>query len=223
MKNGNLTPKQSLFVQEYLVDLNSTQAAIRAGYSQKNADKIGPELLGKTRVAAAIREDQAERSSRTQITQDQVIQGLYKEARREGEGSNHGARVSAWVSLGKHLGMFVDRKEVSGPEGKDLIPDRKGLERFTVPQLEKIILFMDTAGTFEPVESETLAKVMEAHPNEDAPTVEDGHKDAKKVKQCESLSPTPLSPADTRKAIAEAYREVIAEQNGSNTKDGTGI
>ena len=116
--NGDLTPKQSLFVQEYLVDLNSTQAAIRADYSQKNADKIGPELLGKTRVAAAIQEVQSERSSRTQITRDQVIQGLYREANREGEGSNHGARVSAWVSLGKHLGMFVE-KEVSGPKGSD--------------------------------------------------------------------------------------------------------
>ena len=42
-----LTPKQELFVQEYLIDLNATQAAIRAGYSVKNADKIGPELLGK--------------------------------------------------------------------------------------------------------------------------------------------------------------------------------
>lgn len=49
-----LTAKQQRFVEEYLVDLNATQAAIRAGYSAKNADKIGPELLGKTRVAEAI-------------------------------------------------------------------------------------------------------------------------------------------------------------------------
>lgn len=42
-----LTPKQQLFVEEYLIDLNATQAAIRAGYSPNNADKIGSELLGK--------------------------------------------------------------------------------------------------------------------------------------------------------------------------------
>lgn len=49
-----LTPKQARFVSEYLIDLNATQAAIRAGYSARNADKIGPELLGKTRVREAI-------------------------------------------------------------------------------------------------------------------------------------------------------------------------
>ena len=49
-----MTPKQQRFVEEYLIDLNATQASIRAGYSAKNADKIGPELLGKTGVAEAI-------------------------------------------------------------------------------------------------------------------------------------------------------------------------
>jgi hypothetical protein len=68
-----LTPKQQRFVEEYLVDLNATQAAIRAGYSERNADKIGPELLGKTRVAAAIAAAQQARSDRTGITQDDVL------------------------------------------------------------------------------------------------------------------------------------------------------
>ena len=51
---ARLTDKQQRFVAEYLIDLNATQAAIRAGYSAKNADKIGSQLLGKTRVAEAI-------------------------------------------------------------------------------------------------------------------------------------------------------------------------
>lgn len=71
-----LTPKQQLFVQEYLIDLNATAAARRAGYSEKNADKIGSELLGKTRVSAAIREAMAEREKRTAITQDRVLNEL---------------------------------------------------------------------------------------------------------------------------------------------------
>lgn len=49
-----LTEKQKRFVQEYLVDLNATAAAKRAGYSAKTADRIGPELLGKTCVSEAI-------------------------------------------------------------------------------------------------------------------------------------------------------------------------
>jgi len=75
-----LTEKQKRFVEEYLIDLNATQAAIRAGYSVKNADKIGPELLGKTRVAEAIKQAMAERSKRTGITQDRVLRELAKVA-----------------------------------------------------------------------------------------------------------------------------------------------
>lgn len=73
---ARLTDKQKRFVEEYLVDLNATQAAIRAGYSEKNADKIGHELLGKTRVSEAIRAAMDSRSARTQITQDMVLREL---------------------------------------------------------------------------------------------------------------------------------------------------
>ena len=73
MKDGKLTPKQRMFVSEYLVDLNATQAAIRAGYSSRNADKIGSELLGKTRVSSAIQEQMNARAERTLVTADRVI------------------------------------------------------------------------------------------------------------------------------------------------------
>lgn len=73
-----LTEKQSKFVEEYLIDLNATQAAIRSGYSVKNADKIGSELLGKTRVANAISIAMAERSKRTGINADRVVRELAK-------------------------------------------------------------------------------------------------------------------------------------------------
>lgn len=71
-----LTAKQKRFCDEYLIDLNATQAAIRAGYSEKNADKIGSELLGKTRVAEYIAERKADRVERTEITQDMVLKEL---------------------------------------------------------------------------------------------------------------------------------------------------
>ena len=76
MRRGELTPKQQRFVEEYLVDLNATRAAIRAGYSARNAGKIGPELLGKTRIAAALGAAQHELSKRTQITQEQKAEGM---------------------------------------------------------------------------------------------------------------------------------------------------
>ena len=75
-----MTPKQQRFVDEYLIDLNATRAAIRAGYSERNADKIGPELLGKTRVAEAIAAAKGERSERTEIDADWVLTRLADEA-----------------------------------------------------------------------------------------------------------------------------------------------
>ena len=110
----SLTPKQARFVEEYLIDLNATQAAIRAGYSAKTANEQGAQLLAKLSIRQAVAEAQAIRSKRTEITQDEVIQGLKKEATLEGEGSSHSARVSAWAHLGKHMGMFTDNLNLGG-------------------------------------------------------------------------------------------------------------
>ena len=73
---GSLTAKERAFVEEYLIDLNATQAAIRASYSPRSAEKIGWQLLQKTRVADAIAVAQAERSRRTGISQDRVLNEL---------------------------------------------------------------------------------------------------------------------------------------------------
>lgn len=111
---ANLTPKQQRFVDEYLIDLNATQAAIRAGYSEKTAKEIGSENLTKPNIAKAIQEAQENLSNKTQLTVDMVVQGLLKEAQDYAEGSTQSARVSAWAHLGKHLGMFKDKIEHSG-------------------------------------------------------------------------------------------------------------
>lgn len=72
-----LTPKQARFVDEYLIDLNATQAATRAGYSGKTANEQGARLLANASVTAAITARQAERSERTEITQDRVLEELW--------------------------------------------------------------------------------------------------------------------------------------------------
>ncbi|ABF63533.1 PBSX phage terminase small subunit [Ruegeria sp. TM1040] len=69
-----LTAKQERFVAEYLIDLNATQAAIRAGYSAKTAYSVGHENLKKPEIAKAIQEANSKRSERTEITQDRVLQ-----------------------------------------------------------------------------------------------------------------------------------------------------
>lgn len=71
-----LTDKQKKFVEEYLIDLNATQSAIRAGYSPKTANEQGARLLANVSVQEAISKAMAERSRRTGINQDRIVQEL---------------------------------------------------------------------------------------------------------------------------------------------------
>ncbi|MFQ1062162.1 terminase small subunit [Bordetella trematum] len=158
-----LTNKQRRFVDEYLVDLNATQAAIRAGYSAKTAGQIGDENLKKPQIAAAIQEAQAKRSERVQVTADyvlsrmveidqmdvldimtdrmelkpvsewpkvwrQYLSGFDLSELFEGAGDDRALvgmmKKIRWPDktknlelLGRHLGMFKDRVEHSGPGG----------------------------------------------------------------------------------------------------------
>lgn len=77
-KKAKLTEKQQRFVDEYLIDLNATQAAIRAGYSVKTANEQGSQNLAKLSIQQAIAEQMAERSKRTGINQDRVVLELAK-------------------------------------------------------------------------------------------------------------------------------------------------
>lgn len=167
----SLTPKQDLFVAEYLVDLNATQAAIRAGYSAKTAAEQASRLLTNVKVSDSIKQAMDARSARTEITQDRVLQELAKigfsDIRkvvrwgsteiRMAEGKDgepvaeayHGLHLisaddiddataaaisevsegreglkiklhdkkGALVDIGRHIGMFKDRMELSGPDG----------------------------------------------------------------------------------------------------------
>lgn len=168
---AKLTPKQQAFVNEYLIDLNATQAAIRAGYSQKTANRIATENLSKPVIQAEIQKAIKEREKRTEINQDFVLRELFaianangvdfvhvveepiivngsyvmnpdtgelkkhevvkitptdklpkekqkaisniKETRNGIEVNTHD-KVRALELLGKHLGMFKEKVEVSG-------------------------------------------------------------------------------------------------------------
>lgn len=77
-KGGGLKKKQRRFVEEYLLDLNAAQAAIRAGYSEKRAEQSGYQLLTNIDVAKAIQEQMEARSKRTEISQDRVLQEYAK-------------------------------------------------------------------------------------------------------------------------------------------------
>lgn len=162
-----LNDKQQRFVEEYLIDLNATQAAIRAGYSEKSSGQMAHEMLKKHEIQEALSEAMKAREERTQITQDRVLAELAKigfsdirkvvkwgntELRStEDDGEElveayHGLRLVAsdeiddstaaaiseisegreglkvklhdkrasLVDIGRHLGMFKDKLQVSG-------------------------------------------------------------------------------------------------------------
>ena len=75
-----MNPKQKRFAEEYILDLNATQAAIRAGYAKGSADVTGARLLGNASVAKVIQKAQKERSERTKIDADWVLKRLVEEA-----------------------------------------------------------------------------------------------------------------------------------------------
>ena len=117
----DLTQKQRMFVQEYLVDLNSTQACIRAGYSPKTADRIGPELLGKTMIKQKIDEAMDKRAKKTEITAEYVLTGIKRVTEAaEAEGRRNEA-LKGYELMGKHLKLFTDKTEITGANGKDLV------------------------------------------------------------------------------------------------------
>lgn len=186
---GKLTAKQQAFVNEYIVDLNATQAAIRAGYSEDTAGKIGSENLQKPDVADAIQVALDLRSERTRITADRVlvevaklgfsnIKDLFTEGGQLKNLSSLPDEISAAVQsvevvtkrveggkdheveyvhkikmadkkaslelLGKHLKLFADRTEVTGADGKDLIPESP-----PITEIARRLAFLLTAGAKE--------------------------------------------------------------------------
>lgn len=144
-----MTKKQKRFVEEYLIDLNATQAAIRAGYSSDSAGSIGEENLKKPEISSAVAKAMAERSRRTGVNADRVLLELAKiafskitdvvdpaTAKIKGDASEDDLaciqsikikptewgtereikmydKKSALVDIGKHLGMFKDKMDVS--------------------------------------------------------------------------------------------------------------
>lgn len=118
-----MTPKQARFVDEYLVDLNATQAAIRAGYSARTAEAQASRLLRNVNVSKAIEVRAKAREKRTEITQDKVltdIEAIKRDAMREAldkDGNatmvNHAAALKACELQGRHLAMFSDKLAVT--------------------------------------------------------------------------------------------------------------
>lgn len=143
-----LTAKQKRFVDEYLVDFNATQAAIRAGYKANTAHVIGAENLRKPKIAEEIARRQKDLQRRTEVTQERVVKelariafadasvvcvtdfdNLTEDQRAAIQGikpTNFGweiklcDKLKALELLGRHIGMFNDKLSLSGTDGGPL-------------------------------------------------------------------------------------------------------
>ena len=107
-----MTEKQKRFCDEYLVDYNATQAAVRAGYSAKSAYSIGEENLRKPEIKTYIDERLEQLHNERTADATEVMEFLTEVMRDEGEGSV--SRLKAAELLGKRFGLFTDKLNVEG-------------------------------------------------------------------------------------------------------------
>ena len=115
-----LTPKQQRFVDEYLKDLNATQACLRAGFSTKNAHKIGSQLLGKTRIKDEIDKRKEKLAKKFELSHEWILKELKINHEKAREVGDFTASNKAIELMGKHIGTFADRIKHSNDGDKPL-------------------------------------------------------------------------------------------------------
>ena len=109
MAVAKLSPKQRAFVNEYVVDFNGTQAAIRAGYSDRGANVAAVRLLSNATVLTELAKVNERKDALRQISVNEVLTMLEREATAGDLDQPNSARIKAQELIGKHIGMFSDK------------------------------------------------------------------------------------------------------------------
>jgi len=144
----NLPLKQARFVDEYLIDLNAIQAAIRAGYSPKTAYSQGQRLLKNVEIQSALANAGEERSQRTEIDQDWVLlqlKGIVEQS-RIGVTVNLPAANKALELIGRHLQMFPAQSVPGSSPATPLYMAEVGYdinELLKDPEIREMVLELD--------------------------------------------------------------------------------
>jgi len=117
---SNLTAKQQMFCREYLIDLNGTQAAIRAGYSEKTANEQAAALLAKPSIKEYVQSLMDARAAKIEITAEDVLGDILETRKAAKEDGKHSDRLRANELLGKHLKLFTDKVDLGGQTGNPI-------------------------------------------------------------------------------------------------------
>lgn len=126
-KGSKLSPKMAAFVEEYLIDLNGAAAVLRAGYKTRNQNRIAAELLRHPLVIQELEKRMEERKERRELTAEYVLDKLVDIV--EKSENNPTAALRGLELLGKHLGLYKDRQEISGPDGGAIEMTQKKAEQ----------------------------------------------------------------------------------------------
>ncbi len=127
-----MNPKQQRFAEEYVVDHNATQAAIRAGYSERTAKQQGHRLLTNVDVAGAIRAKEARLSRKIEVTVASLTEELEEARVLAMEKGHASAAVQATMGIAKLHGLLVDRQEIHERSAKDMTIEEIRAERAAV-------------------------------------------------------------------------------------------
>lgn len=130
----NLTERQRRFVEEYLVDYNGKEAVLRAKYTTKYPARLALEMLKHPGIRAAIDQLTTERIKNTTIKPDYVMNKLRRTIEKAELDNNHNAVLRGCEILARALGMFIERHELSGPDGKAI-----EIEQRTKQEAENLI------------------------------------------------------------------------------------
>lgn len=125
---SGLNNKQERFVAEYVIDLNATQAAIRAGYSAKTAEQQGHRLLRNAKVALAVDAARTKIAAKLDLTAERVLADIARIASKAENAAEFHAALKGHELLGKHLKLFTEKHEHGGIGG--------GPVQFTITEKE---------------------------------------------------------------------------------------
>jgi phage terminase small subunit len=122
----SLTPLQLRFCEEMVLDpASATGAAVRAGYASTYANRQAFQLMENPAIRISIDALRAERTKHSDVTKDFVLRGIQKAIDKAESAGNLNALLRGYELLARHLGMFVERTEISGPDGESIKMEQK--------------------------------------------------------------------------------------------------